>query len=108
MINFEQIWDYIIAILLAITGCFAALMNRKEGRLKLAGVLADVFISGFAGLMVLMFARATGLTGDWLGLLCGMAGWMGPKALDALATHVTKHIRANGGSTRHIKKDSVE
>jgi len=40
--------------------------------------------------MVLMLMRATGISGDWVGLVCGMAGWIGPRILDSVADQAEK------------------
>jgi len=45
--------------------------------------------------MVLLLARSLGLTGDWLGLVAGMAGWIGPQLLDLLEKPVKKAIGLN-------------
>ena len=81
----QKIWEAVIAVILAVLGGLARLLNLKdETRLAWSRILSELFISGFSGLMVLMLARASGLSGDWLGLVCGMAGWVGPKVLDML------------------------
>ena len=52
--------------------------------------MSELFISGFAGIMVLMLARAYDVSGDWIGILSGMAGWIGPKILDMIANVAIK------------------
>ena len=90
MLDMESIWDYVIAVVLAAAGGLARLLNLKSRRnLNRGRVFSEIFISGFAGLMVLLLARAGGLTGDWLGLVCGMAGWIGPRILDLVAKPAT-------------------
>ena len=86
MFDVQSVWDYIIAITLAAAGGLARLLNKKDRtKLKVSRIVAELFVSGFAGLMTLLLARSFGLTGDWLGLVCGMAGWIGPRILDLLA-----------------------
>ena len=86
MLNNNNIWDSIIAVLLAIAGGLARILNIKDKRrLKLSRILSELFLSAFSGLMVLLLARTLGLSGDWLGLVCGMAGWVGPRMLDLIA-----------------------
>ena len=95
-IDVDNIWDYIIAIILASSGGFARMLNKRGGRkLTVVKVLSELFISGFAGIMVLLLARSLGLTGDWLGLVAGMAGWIGPQLLDLLEKPVKKAIGLN-------------
>ena len=91
MFRAEHIVDYIIAVVLAMSGGLASILNKKT-KLKVTQILAEMFIAGFAGLMVLLLARASGLTGYWLGLVCGMAGWIGPKILDAISKPVGSKI----------------
>ena len=89
----QRIWETVIAVILAVLGGLARLLNLKDERkLRWSLILSELFISGFAGLMVLMLVRATGLTGDWIGLVCGMAGWIGPKILDLLIKPAKKAI----------------
>ena len=93
MLNVEIIWEYIIAVLLAVAGGLARLLNKKsKTKMQLSLIFAELFISGFSGLMVLLLARASGVSGDWLGLICGMAGWSGPKILDMIAKPAGKAI----------------
>jgi len=82
----DKIWEVIIAVTLAVAGGLARVLNLKDKvRLKLSFILSELFISGFAGLMVLLLARSFGLADDWLGLICGMSGWVGPKILDLVS-----------------------
>ena len=91
MINIENIWQTIIAVTLAIAGGLARLLNIKgRAKLKWGKILSELFISGFAGLMVLMLARHFGLSGDLVGVVAGMSGWVGPRILDAVAKVTTK------------------
>ncbi|MCL2497687.1 MAG: phage holin family protein [Symbiobacteriaceae bacterium] len=85
MIEVQRVWETVIAILLASCGGLARLLHTKNRKKMLWSlILSELFISGFAGLMVLMLARASGITGDWLGVICGMSGWIGPRILDIL------------------------
>jgi len=85
--------DTLIAVLLAAAGGLDRLLNTKDKkRIQLGRILSELFISGFAGIMVLLLARTLGLTGDWLGLVCGMAGWIGPRILDLISKPATKPL----------------
>lgn len=89
--NIGQIWDTVISVLLAVTGGLARLLNAKDSeKLKLGKILSELFISGFAGIMVLMLAHASGLSGDWVGLICGISGWIGPRILETITKIVEK------------------
>jgi len=93
MYNLDKIWETAIAVLFAILGGLARVLNIKNTKkLKWSRLLSELFISGFSGIMILMFARASGLSGDWIGVICGMAGWIGPRILDFMAKTVEKNI----------------
>jgi len=86
MFDIDRIFETTIAVILASAGGLARLLNAKDKtKLKWSRIFSEIFVSGFAGLMVLMLARAFGLTGNWIGLVCGMAGWIGPRILDLVA-----------------------
>ena len=85
IMSVDRIWETIIATLLASAGGLARLLSLKDtSSISLMKLLSELFISGFAGLMVLMLARTIGLSGDWLGLVSGVAGWIGPGVIDLL------------------------
>jgi len=93
MSSVDNLWEIIIAVLLASAGGFARLLNTKDStKLKMSKILSELFISAFAGLMILLLARASGLSGDWVGLVCGIAGWIGPKALDSITKPAGKAL----------------
>jgi len=69
----------------------ARLLNLKgKAKLKWSKILSELFISGFAGLMVLMLAKHFGLSGDLVGVVAGISGWIGPRVLDAVAAMASK------------------
>jgi hypothetical protein len=43
-----------------------------------------MFIAGFAGGMIFLLSRGLHLDGYYMFLLAGVAGWIGPKVLDAI------------------------
>jgi len=74
-------------------GGLARLLNAKDKRkMQRWRVFSELFISGFAGLMVLLLARISGLAGDWIGLVSGIAGWIGPRMLDLIAKPAVKPL----------------
>ena len=90
-INITRIWETVVAILLATAGGFARILHVKDTRkMKRWRIFSELFISAFAGLMILLLARISGLTGDWIGLVCGIAGWIGPRILDLIAKPAVK------------------
>jgi hypothetical protein len=82
----ENVWDYMFAIVVGAAGGLATLLDTKgKRRLGRSQVFSQIFISGFAGLMVMMLGTAAfGLSGNWLGFACGIAGLGGSKALEKL------------------------
>ena len=96
MIDVGKLWEIVIAVLLAAAGGLARLLNAKDDTaLRWSRIFSELFISAFAGLMVLLFARSFGLAGDWLGMVCGMAGWIGPRILDYLTKPTMKSVGIN-------------
>ena len=82
-----------MAILASVAGGFARILNTKGKRKVHVGrVLVELAISAFIGWMALLLARISGLTGDWLGLVCGIAGWIGPRMLDLIAKPAVKPL----------------
>jgi hypothetical protein len=106
MFDAERVWEAVIAIILAAAGGFARLLNIKDSKkLQLSRILSELFISGFAGFMVLLLARSFGLSGDWIGLVCGMAGWIGPRLLDLIAKPAAKSIGVDVEEIKDINKE---
>lgn len=105
----ERAWQTIVAVILAALGGLARLLNAKDkSKLKWSRILSEIFISAFAGLMVLLLGRSFGLTGDWLGLVCGMAGWIGPRILDLVSEQAGKSIGIDVGSLKDTKDKKEE
>ena len=93
MFDVQYAWDYVIAILLAVAGGLARLLSGKDRtRAKAYRILSELFVSGFTGLMTLFLARSFGFSGEWLGLVCGLSGWIRPRILDLLAQPVIKKM----------------
>ena len=109
MDNIDKIWETVLAVLLAVLGGLARILNLKDSqKLKWSKILSELFISGFSGIMVLMLAHIYGLSGDWVGIICGMSGWVGPKILDILAKLASKavgvDIDANNNKTKNDRE----
>jgi len=86
-------WQTAIAISLAAMGGLARLLNAKDKTvLKMSRILSELFISGFAGAMVLLLALSLNLESDWIGLVCGVAGWIGPRSLDLISEQASRKL----------------
>jgi hypothetical protein len=100
--NIDKIWEAVIAVILAVLGGLARILNLKDSKmLKWSRLFSELFVSGFAGLMILMLARTTGLYGEWVGVVCGMSGWIGPKVLDLAAKMVGKSFGVEMDNKNH-------
>jgi len=92
-VNTDKIWEVLISITIALAGGLARLLNGKDAqKFRKRQIVAELFISGFIGLMALKLSRVFGLTGDWIGLVCGIAGWTGPLFLERIMKPVGKVI----------------
>ena len=106
MFDIEKVWEVFIAVLLAVSGGLARLLNLKDNtKLKWSRILSELFISGFAGIIVLMLARTCGLSGDWLGIVCGMSGWIGPRILDLVTKPAFDKIHINVENVKEEEKE---
>jgi hypothetical protein len=108
VMDVENVWDIALAVMLAGAGGLARLFSLKdETKLNLSRICSELLIAGFTGLMALFVARASGLTGDWIGLVCGMAGWIGPKFLDVVMKPLSRilNMDANGKEAKDVTKN---
>ena len=108
--DIDKVWEAVIAVLLAVLGGLARILNLKDSKaLKWSRLMSELFVSGFAGLMILMLARTAGLSGEWVGVVCGMSGWVGPKVLDLVAKLTGKafgvHMDGNGQNHKNNHKN---
>jgi len=90
----EGVLDAIIAILLASAGGLAQLLNGKDNnKLTWDLMFSKIFVASFCGVMTLMLTRASGISGSWVGLACGVAGWTSPQVLFALTRMTEKLLK---------------
>ena len=89
----DRVWEALLAVSFAALGGLARMLNLKEKRkLKWSMVLSEMFVAGFIGLILYLFVRASGLAGEWAGVICGLGGWVGPKILDLILKPAGKAI----------------
>ena len=90
MIDIGQIWEYAITLVLATVGGMARLLHTKgKKKLRWQYVLSQLFIAAAVGMIVVLVARANGLQGDLVAAIAGIAGWLGPQAMD-LVVHAVE------------------
>jgi len=81
----NKLWQFLLAVFFAILGGMARLLNLKDkGRLTLRTILAEFVVAGFTGMMVYLLASELGLSGNWIGIMCGAAGYGGVKVVMAI------------------------
>lgn len=98
MLDGQNIWDFALNILVAILGGLARVLNIKdEKKLKVGRVLAELLSSAFIGSMFLMLARELKLSSSLTGMVCGMAGWSGAKALDIIECKLKQIVGVKEG-----------
>jgi hypothetical protein len=85
-----------VALILAVVGGIASLLNvtQREEITKYI-IITKIVSSGFIGLMFLKFCRWQNFESDMVGVICGMAGWIGPAAIDRLASKIGINVRGN-------------
>ena len=90
-----MIWETGIAVIFAILGALARLLTGRNGeKPQRFLIISELFIAGFMGGMMILLTRASGLEGNWVGLMCGTAGWIGPKIMEFLVKPAEKAIGA--------------
>ena len=90
----DGIWQTGIAVIFAILGALARLLTNKseEEKLQRYLIISELFIAGFMGGMMILLANASGLEGNWVGLICGAAGWVGPKIMEYIVKPAEKAL----------------
>ena len=100
----EKILESSIAVLLALFGGVARMLHQKAGNAITSKlIISELMVSGFTGYMALLFARASGLNGDWLGVVCGMAGWSAPRLVDFMMKKIEKLLNLETTKPKAIK-----
>ena len=93
-INVNVVWETSIAIIFAILGALARLLTNRSEEQKLQRylIVSELFIAGFMGGMMILLAQASHLKGNWVGLICGAAGWIGPKIMEYIVKPAEKAL----------------
>ena len=83
--------EYLTAIIAAMCGGLTRALNKKDKRqLQVWRILIEIFASGFVGWMFLYACQIAKLEGPYIGLVCGISGWLGPQVLGFLWNKVAK------------------
>jgi len=91
----ETLWSSVTAVLLAVAGGLARQLTIKDKKLKqVKPMTAELFVAFFAGVIMLFFALETGISGYWIGIVCGIGGWTSPNILHFITRVVEKVLGA--------------
>jgi len=81
----------VLTILMAMCGTIARLLNTHEAQnSKPSAILADLFVSGFTGLLLYWAVLSMPIEQGWAFAGSGVSGWVGPRMLDTIAAHLAK------------------
>lgn len=83
----DDLYTLFIQILMAAAGAIARILSQKEKQaIKLLTVLSEIFIAGFTSLIIYWIAESAEINRGYMYALAGIAGWVGPKLLNTLAS----------------------
>ena len=87
--NAETMWEYLTAVIFAGAGGLAKLLSKKNKKsLTWLNIVSDVFVAIFMGVMAMLVVKNFTDSGNWSGVICGLAGWAGPAAINGIARFV--------------------
>jgi len=76
-------WEAVFSVILAAAGGLARLLNLKEKKaLKWKRILGELFTAAFMGVLIFLLSREIKISSYVTCLIAGVAGWLGPKAMD--------------------------
>jgi fluoride ion exporter CrcB/FEX len=85
--------EVLFVILAAIGGISRYLSNYVNGeRFRLSMLIANLFVSGFAGLMFALFARSFGLSIELQWISSGVGGFMGTEAVKFIVQKIKRQF----------------
>ena len=84
-----------IYVLVSAMGGVAKYLNEymNTGKFHLGMFVANIFLSGFSGIMFKLFGESLGLNHNMLFMLAGVGGFMSSSALSLLANVVAKKTK---------------
>lgn len=96
-------------------GVVRLLLLHDKYKLNWKRCAADLFISGFAGMLMFLIATHMGISGTMIGALCGVMGlmgytavqWLGPLVKNVITAMLAKSIGVDVGDIR-VQKDSED
>jgi len=95
MDELDKAWQTMLAIMLALLGGIARLLAKKDDvRLRWGVILSELLLSAFAGTLTFLIALEGGLSGNWIGVACGIAGYGGAKTIDFIERVMKEKVGA--------------
>ena len=105
----DKVWEIAVGVLTGAAGGFAHLLSLKDKtRMKLWMVISDVLVSAFCGYMTLLLAHFIGISGDMVGLACGVAGWTSPYIMEFIIKQVDKALGLDKKEKENNEKKEEE
>jgi Na+-transporting NADH:ubiquinone oxidoreductase subunit NqrB len=92
----------LIQVGMAVLGALARMLKNKEENLRIGIVASEFFIAGFTGIMLFWLTRGVSTDTGWVYALAGVAGWLGPKAMDKIVEIVSKNSGYNLSGSKNI------
>ena len=105
----DPFWSPVASVLIAITGGVARQFyeqlrhpRKKWSRWQFS---REIFIAFFCGIMALILALFTGITGYGIHLICGTAGWTSPNILTLISRKTEKLAGGKEGELSGERKE---
>jgi hypothetical protein len=79
-------WELVGRFFTAVFGGVVRLLQRASNGEDVSRIIVvtEVAVAGFAGLLTVLLGNAVGIAAEWLGVMAGMSGYLGTKAIDRL------------------------
>lgn len=97
---FGAVGAYILPTIFAAVGgglSYKSKVDQNLVRFSWAGFLGELVSAAFIGMVVLLIAKASGLSIEWAGALAGISGHMGVRSLFLLELLIIKKAEAITG-----------
>jgi len=100
----ENAATYISYILIAVAGGFVSHISKLRtgeiSKFRLVALIADMAVSGFAGLLIALLASSFNITGDMVYFLSGMSGHLGARAIFLMQLSLENKLKSLGSKAK--------
>lgn len=90
MRSIDSILEVVVPLLIALFGGVASTMSNNN--VSWGGFCTSFVLSGFCGYLTLLLCFQFGITEHFIGVLCGLAGYLSREILDVLRRLMTKKL----------------